>query len=151
MAVKKFDKVYYRTAATPVSSVTYADPPSGWTAMPAGALLADKAKNNLDKDVTEPLGDGTIYVGSEKAAPEFALINFAAADFGTIRTALINNKVDILLIDSQQKSPAYATWGVRLYPKLDGEGGTEPKITLSGEVSRGIAATNPPFSLVTVS
>lgn len=151
MAVKKFDKVFYRTAATPVSSVAYADPPSGWTALPAGALLADKAKNNSDKDVVEPLGDGTDYVGSEKSAPEFALINFAAADFGTIRTALINNKVDILLIDSQQKSPAYATWGVRLYPKLEGNGGEEQKITCSGEVKRGITATNPPFTLVTVS
>jgi hypothetical protein len=147
MARKYFNEVYYRAAATPVSTFAYSSGISGWTKL-VGAV-ADKAKSGLE-GIKEKMGDGTEHVQSEKAAPEIIVKEFTAANYSTIRSAFLNTKVDILLIDTEQKSPAYVAWGIILYPKLDIAGGEEPQIVLSGEREAGAAITNLPFTLVTI-
>lgn len=149
MAVKKFDKVFYRNATTPITTIAFAgSTPSGWTALPAGALV-DMAKIDLDKDVTTELNDGSSFVGSDKGSLELSFIDFAHTDYSAIRSALLNKLVDVLLIDGENKAPGYCIWAVRLYPKLSsGEG--EPKITLSGEKKRSSSASNAPVTLIPV-
>lgn len=148
MAVKKFDKIFYRTATAPITTIAFSgSTPAGWTALPASALVSD-SKADMDKAVTTPVQDGTEYVGSDKASTEISLINFAAADLGTLRTAFLNNLVDILMIDSDNKAPAYCIWAARLYPKIDAS--EEPKIILSGSKERSSAATTAPLTLINV-
>ncbi|MDP3114159.1 MAG: hypothetical protein Q8M98_05205 [Candidatus Cloacimonadaceae bacterium] len=149
MPIKNFDKVYYRTAATPITTIAFSGAtPSGWTALPAAALI-DTAKIDLDKDVVTELNDGSSFIGSEKGTAEVSLINFAATDYGTIRSALINNLVDLILIDSDNKSPAYCLWASRLYPKFSAGDG-EPKITLSADKKRSAGATSAAVTIIPV-
>ncbi len=148
MAVKKFDKVFYRAAATPITTIAYSgSTPAGWTALPTGVLVSE-SKADADKAVTTPVQDGTEYIGSDKASVELTLIAFAAADLATLRTAFINVLVDILLLDSDNKSPAYVIWATRAYPKISSE--EEPKITISCSKEKSISATTAPLTLITV-
>ncbi len=148
MAVKKFDKVFYRNATTPITTIAFSGTtPAGWTALPASTLVTD-SKTDQDKDVTSNVQDGTEYVGSDKASLEIALINFAAADYATLRTALLNNLVDILMIDSDNKSPGYVIHSIRVYPKLTSE--DEPKIIISGPKTKSSAASTTPLTLINV-
>ncbi len=149
MALKKFDKVYYRNAAARITTIAFTGAtPSGWTALPAGAAV-DTSKMQLDKDSTTELTDGTTYVGSDQGDVDFSFINFAKGDYATIRTALLNKVVDILLIDSECKDPAYALWGTRVYPKLEaGEG--EARIVCDGQKKASVCAAAPPVTLVSV-
>ncbi len=148
MAVKKFDKVFYRTAATPITTIAYSGTtPSGWTALPGTALVAE-SKADMDKGVSTPIQDGTEYIGSDKANVEITIVNFAVGDLATLRTAFLNNPVDILMIDSDNKAPAYCVWGVRAYPKISSE--EEPKITISGSKEKSSGASAAPLTLIPV-
>lgn len=149
MAEKKFDKVYYRNATTPITTLAFAgSTPSGWTALPTNALV-NVAKADIDKDGTTELNDGTTYIGSDKASVEVSFINFDPADYATIRTALLNKSVDLIMIDSDNKAPAYCIWAARLYPKLSaGEG--EPSINISGDKKRSAGATTTPLTIIPV-
>ncbi len=155
MAKKFFYKVYYRTAGTIVTALTkggtYPEYTfSGWTALPG--LAAEAAKLSPDVDGVEPLGDGSEYATGEKVLGEVKIVGFTAANYGTIRTALLNVKVDLLLVDPDQYTTAYAAFGVRLYPGLTLEGGGEPAITLKGErkYGAGLTAASVPFQMITV-
>lgn len=149
MALKKFDKVYYRNAAARITTVAFSGAtPSGWTALPATAAV-DMSKMNLDKDHTTELTDGTTYVGSDIGEMEFSFLNFAKGDYATIRTALLNKLVDILMIDSECKDPAYALWGTRAYPKLEAGDG-EARILCTGQKKASVCAAAPPVTLVSV-
>lgn len=147
--VKKFDKVFYRNAGTPITTIAFSGAtPSGWTALPANALV-ETSKVEMDKDVSTELADGTTYVGSDKGDAEIGLVNYAAGDYATIRTAFLNKAVDLLLIDSDDKAPGYCLWGARLYPKLTAGDG-EPKIVLSGDKKRGAGAATTPLTIIAV-
>jgi hypothetical protein len=149
MARKYFDRLFYRAAGTPAASLVYAnDAISGWTKC-VGSLAGVKAAG-LDADGKDELGDGTELVTSEKVAPEITLKNFTAANAATIRSAFLNVLVDVVVLDSQQISPAYAAWATRLYPKNDIGNDAEPTIVLSGQRKAGAAITNTPFTYVTV-
>lgn len=149
MASKYLDKVFYRAAGAALSALptiggTYPVMTiSGWTEV-VGAV-AEKAKLGIDADAKSAMGDGTEMVSGEKAAVEFSVKNFTKANHDALRTAFINQKVDILMIDNEVRSVAYVAQGVRLYPKLDVVGGEEPVITVSGERKAGAGITNSPF------
>lgn len=149
MALKKFDKVFYRASAARITTIAFAGTtPSGWTALPTGAAV-DTSKMEMDKDSTTELTDGTTYVGSDIGNAEFSFINFAKGDYATIRTALLNKQVDLLCIDSECKDPAWALWGARLYPKLEGGEG-ETRIVCSGAIKVSVCAAETPVTLVSV-
>jgi hypothetical protein len=151
--MKYFSLVFYRTAAAVVTSLTKGGTYpnftfSGWTLIPGA--IADKTKTGLDADVKETMGDGTEMVRSEQVPVEVIIKDFTGANFSAIRSALINQKLDFLLLDPDQPATAYAAFGVRAYPKLDIASNEEPSITVSGTRKIGAAATNTPFQHITV-
>jgi hypothetical protein len=153
MAKQYFNRVFYRTATTITDAATatgtYPDYlVTDWTLLVGG--IADKAKLGLDADSKEVMGDGTELTSSEKVPIEITVMNFTAANYATIRAALLNTKLDWLFMDSDQHAVSYAAFGVRAYPKLEITGGEEPKIVIAGERKIGAGVTNTPFKMVTV-
>lgn len=135
------DKVFYRVAATPLTALpsiagTYPTCTiSGWTEMVGE--VAEKAKIGRDADGKDAMGDGTDYVGSEKAPVEVTVKNFTVANYNALRTALLNVKVDILCLDNNNRAVCYVAHGIRVYPKFDLTGGEEPMIVIGGERKAG--------------
>lgn len=149
MALKKFDIILYRNATTPITTIAYSgSTPSGWTPLTANAFV-ETSKIELDKSHTTEIADGTTYIGSDKGEVEFSIIGDIAAAYPAVRTAFINRKVDVLLIDSDAKDPAIAIFAARLYPKLEA-GDSEPKISCSGTVERSSEAVNKPVTIIKV-
>ncbi|HNX38749.1 MAG TPA: hypothetical protein PL124_09670 [Candidatus Cloacimonadota bacterium] len=152
MAKKYFNLIFYRAAGAVISSATKGGSYpnytiSGWTLVPGG--IADKAKIGLADDGKDGMGDGTEYTSGEKEAVEIIVKNFTAANHASIRSAFLNVKVDVLMMDSEQPGTAYVAHGIVLYPKPDINGGEEPMITISGE--RKVGAGLSLFAPITVS
>jgi hypothetical protein len=152
---KNFDLVYYRAAGAPISTATKggtypAYTFSGWTPV-VGVVAKENTNIGIDKDGVTELGDGTEYVGGEAAPVSVELVGFTGANYATLRGAMINTKLDFMLMDSEQPAVAYAAFGIRAYPKLDLASGEEPKIVVSGSRKAGAGVTNTPFAHVTVS
>ena len=149
MASKYLDKVFYRAAGAALSALptiggTYPTMTiSGWTEV-VGAV-AEKAKLGIDADAKSAMGDGTEMVSSEKAPVELTVKNFTKANYDALRSAFLNQKVDVIMLDNEVRTVAYAVQGVRLYPKIDVTGGEEPQIVISGERKAGAGITNAPF------
>jgi len=149
-----FKNVYHRTAAAVVSTLTkggsYPDYTfSGWTAL-VGAV-ADKAKLGLEPDGKDPMGDGTERVSGEQVPVEIGIKDFTGANYGTIRSAFLNAKVDVLFYDPEQPTVAFAAFGVRAYPQLNITSGEDPVITLGGTRKAGAGITGTPFQIIAVS
>lgn len=154
MAKHFFNRIFYRAAAaittTATKGGTYPDyTVTDWTPIVGG--IADKGKVGLDAESKEVMGDGTELTSAEKANVEIIVKNFTAANYATLRSALINTKLDFLFMDADQPDTCYAAFGVRAYPKIDITGGEEPVITIAGERKVGAGVTNTPFTPVTVS
>lgn len=156
MAKKYFYRVFYRAQGAIVATLTKGGSYpawtfSGWTLLPG--LTAEAAKMSPDVDGDEGLGDGTTLATGEKVPIEVKIVGLAAGDYGTIRSALLNTKVDLLLVDPDQPSPSYAAFGVRLYPTLEVTGGGEPAVIIKGErkYGAGLTGTAVPFQIITVS
>jgi hypothetical protein len=151
---KFFNKVYYRVAAAIITTAakggSYPDYTfSGWTLLVGGVA---EAKTGIEPDGDEPIdGGATIFTSGEKSPLEISVIDFSAANYATIRSAFLNQKVDVLLVDSDQPAVGYAVHGIRLHPALDTTSGAEPKIVLKGERKYGAGVTTPPFQLVAIS
>lgn len=150
--MRNFNKVFYRAAATPITSATkggtYPDWTfSGWTLL-VGAV-AEGAMVGIEQGDKGALGDGSELTEGEKLKLSVVVKNFTAANLATIRAALLNVKCDFMVIDSEQPNVAYVVHGIRAYPAPDFTSGKEPTITITGErkVGSGLAL----FSPVTVS
>lgn len=152
MAKLFFDRIFYRAAATPITTATKggtypAYTIANWTPLVGG--IAEKAKLGISDDGKDVMGDGTEYAGGEKIPVEINIKNFTAANYGTIRAAFLNTRVDLIFMDTEQPGTSYAAHGVVLYPKLEMSGGEEPMINLTGE--RKLTAGLALFTPVTVS
>ncbi|MDD3535720.1 MAG: hypothetical protein PHC50_06210 [Candidatus Cloacimonetes bacterium] len=133
MAVKFYDKVLIRSAGAVFSSIAKSELVS-WDLMPSGAKVTQELNMTTEPDVTTPLGDGTDEVGSEAANCEMQLIGWQPAALPTLRSALINKKVDILVYDSRNDATAWAIFGTQVYPHPEIAGGKEEVIKLTGKV-----------------
>jgi hypothetical protein len=151
---KYFNKVFYRTASSIITTLTkggsYPDWTfSGWTLL-VGAQ--GSIKTGIEADGEEGVdGGATTYISGQKNPLEIEVKNFSTADYNTIMAAFLNKKVDVLLVDSDQISFGYAVFGTRLHPKLEVVSGEEPKITLSGDRKYGSEITTKPFQIITIS
>jgi hypothetical protein len=131
------DKVFYRAAAAPLTALptiagTYPTATiSGWTEIVGE--VAEKAKMGRDAEGKSAMGDGTEYVGSEKAPVGITVKNISVANYATLRTAFLNTKVDIFCFDNNNRAVGYAAHGIRVYPKFEMESGEEPQIVIGGE------------------
>lgn len=149
-----FKLVFYRAAAAVVSTLTKGGSYpnytfSGWTLLPGA--VADKAKLGLEADGKDPMGDGTERVSGEKLPLEIPIREFSGANYSTIRSAFLNQKVDVLFVDPEQPEVAFGAFGVRAYPAINITGGEDPVITLQGERKTGAAISGTPFQIITVS
>jgi hypothetical protein len=99
----------------------------------------------MDKDVESPMGDGTTMVSSEKGMVEITIKDYSVANYNAIRAAFLNQKVDVMGFDNEQRTIAYVVQGVILTPKTDTVSGEEPVILLSGEKKAGAGITNSPY------
>ena len=133
MAVRYYDKVHVRAANTPVSSVAKSSLASEWGVLPGTAKVTQETTLKTEPDVTTPMGDGTDEVGSEAANAELQLINWSPTDLSSIRTALINQKVDILVYDSRQATKAWAIFGIQIYPTPEIGSNKEDILKLTGK------------------
>ena len=134
MAVRFYDKVYARAAGTPVTTIAKLALASGWTGIPSTCKVTQETILKTEADVTTPMGDGTDNIGSEAATAELQLVNFSGANLESIRSAFVNQNVDLVVYDSHADTVGWALWGVQLYPTPDISGGKEPMIKLSGKV-----------------
>jgi len=149
MSAKMLDKVFYRAAGAALASLpaisgTYPTATvAGWTPMPGA--IAEKAKFGMDKDVESPMGDGTAMISGEKGIVEVTIKDFSVTNYAGIRSAFLNQKVDIMAFDNEQRAVAYVVQGVILHPKMETVSGEEPMIVLSGEKKAGAGISNSPF------
>jgi hypothetical protein len=149
MSVKNLDKVFYRAAGAALTSLpsisgTYPTATvAGW--IPVPGAIAEKAKFGMDKDVESPMGDGTTMISGEKGIVEVTIKDYSVTNYAAIRSAFLNEKVDIMAFDNEQRTVAYVVQGVILAPKIDTVSGEEPMIVLSGEKKAGAGITNSPF------
>jgi len=134
MAVRFYDKVHVRTAGTPVSTISKSVLESAWSILPGNAKVTQETTLKTEPDVTTAMGDGTDEVGSEAANAELQLINWSPSALTTIRSALINQKVDILVYDSRQGTKAWAIFGIQIYPTPEIGSNKEDIIKLTGKV-----------------
>ncbi|MFA5666544.1 MAG: hypothetical protein WC944_06110 [Candidatus Cloacimonadaceae bacterium] len=149
MAVRFYDKVHVRTADTPVSSIAKSVLESAWSILPGNAKVTQETTLKTEPDVTTAMGDGTDEVGSEAANAELQLINWSPSALTTIRSALINQKVDILVYDSRQGTKAWAIFGIQIYPTPEIGSNKEDIIKLTGKV-RYSSDVNPAMVPVTL-
>jgi hypothetical protein len=136
--------VYYRAATTPITTIarggTYPNYTfSGFTQL-VGAIDAG-AKLGIDPE-NEDRGDGTQATVGESIPVEIPIKDFTVANVTTIRSAFINTKLDIMVLDPDQPDVAYVAHGVVLYPKIEATGGEVPKLTLTGTRKSGVLATS---------
>lgn len=145
--MKFFDKVFYRAAAAPLTTLptiggTFPTATiSGWTELVGG--IAEKAKIGVEPDVQDAMGDGTTNTSGEKVPVTIMVKDFTVANYGTIRSAFLNQKVDVLMFDNNIRGVVYAAHGIKLHPKLTAEGGTTPVIEITGERKVSSGATSP--------
>jgi len=147
-----FRNVYYRAAAAPIASATKAGSYPDYTFSGFTRLvgeIGEGAKVGVDPE-TEARGDGSNAAVGEIIPVEIPIHGFTVANVATIRTAFINQKVDVMLYDPEQPEVAYIAHGIRLYPKQDYTSGATPKITLTGERKTGMLATSL-FQPITIS
>lgn len=149
MAVRFYDKVHVRTAGTPVSTISKSVLESAWSILPGNAKVTQETTLKTEPDVTTAMGDGTDEVGSEAANAELQLINWSPSALTTIRSALINQKVDILVYDSRQGTKAWAIFGIQIYPTPEIGSNKEDIIKLTGKV-RYSSDVNPAMVPVTL-
>lgn len=149
MAVRFYDKVHVRTADTPVSSIAKSVLESAWSILPGNAKVTQETTLKTEPDVTTAMGDGTDEVGSEAANAELQLINWSPSALTTIRSALINQKVDILVYDSRQGTKAWAIFGIQIYPTPEIGSNKDDIIKLTGKV-RYSSDVNPAMVPVTL-
>jgi len=104
----------------------------------------------MDPATTRKKGNGNLFVVSEKASCKFNLMRVAAADYTALRSAFINNDVDVVLVDSNNPTVGYLTHNVCLYPKATLEGGNTYAVEVSGEAERSSSITSVPHTFITV-
>jgi hypothetical protein len=102
-----------------------------------------------EPDVTTPMGDGTDEVGSIAANAELQLVKWLPENLASIRQALINQKVDLLIYDSKQGNLAWAIFGIQIFPAPEIGSNKEQIIKLTGKV-RHSADSAPALSPVTL-
>lgn len=145
---KYLDKVFYRAAgaaltALPTVTGTYpAITVAGWTEIAGGKIETSKLGLEPEKSM---MADGTEATEGEKGTVEISVKDFTPAQYATLRSALINTKVDVLAIDNDVRTVGYAVQGVILYPAVDITGAESPKLVISGERNAGTSASNTPF------
>lgn len=131
--VRFYDKVCVRAAGSPLTTIAKATLASAWTLLPSGLKVTQELAVKTEPDVTTALSDGTDQVGSEAGSAELQLVNFSPSQITTIRSAFLNNAVDIVIYDSKNDSAGYALWGAQLYPAPELGSGKENVIKLSGK------------------
>lgn len=147
--------VYYRAAGAIATTLTkggtYPDYTiANWTRLVGKVLLVGNF-GGMEADGQDELADGTQLTQGEKSVASIEVTDFSAAEAGTIRTAFLNTKVDVLVMDPDQPALGMALFGVRLYPKRENPIGGAPKITISGERKFGAAVAALPVTDVTIS
>lgn len=147
--------VYYRAAAGIITTATKGGPYpnytfSGWTRL-VGKVLLSGNFGGMEADGQDELADGTQLTQGEKSVASLEVTDFSAADAGTIRTAFLNHKVDVLVVDPDQPALGMGLFGVRLYPKRENPIGGAPKITIAGERKFGAAVAAIPVTDITIS
>jgi hypothetical protein len=130
--VKFYDKVYIRVAGATFTSIPKATLQSQWTVLPGTAKISQELSLKNEADVTTAMGDGTDYVGSEKATAEIQIVDVNMASFETMRTTFLGNLVDIVIYDSNSSSTGFALFGVKVYPGLEIGSGKESVLKISG-------------------
>jgi len=129
--VKFYDKVFVRIAGPQLTTIQKSVLMSSWTLL-GSAKISQEVSFKTEADVTTAMGDGTDYVGSEKATAEIQIIDVNMNTFEDLRTNLLQNNVDIVIYDSNSPTRGLALWGVRLYPGLEIGSGKEVMLKLSG-------------------
>lgn len=149
MAVRFYDKVFVRAAGAVFSTIGKATLAGGWALLPASIRVTQELNLKTEPDVTTAMGDGTDNVGSEAATVDMQLINFTGANLSSLRSAFINQQVDMVVYDSQASGSGWALFGVQLYPAPDVSGGKEQVIKLTGK-RRYASDTSPAMVPVTL-
>lgn len=132
MAVRFYDKVYVRAAGTVFTTIAKSAL-SSFTKIPSTMKVTQELTLKTETDVSTPMGDGSEQVGSEAGTLELQLINVNPADITTIRSNLINQRVDVVVYDSNASTAGYAMFGVQLYPAPEIASGKEAVIKLTGK------------------
>lgn len=133
MAVRYYDKVYIREAGEPFTNTSQSSLAS-WTLLPTGAKVTQEMTLKTDPDVTTPMGDGTDLVGSEVASAEMQFVGWDAAGLASMRSALINKSVDILVQDSKSApDEGWAVFGIQIYPTPEIGSNKEKVINCTGK------------------
>ncbi len=145
--MKFFDKIYYRAAGTPFTTIAQSGLAGAGFILLVGAI-ADKTKNGMEPDAKSEMGDGSQYTESVKCSPEIVVKNFTAANYATILAAFVNTHVDVLFMDSAQPALCSVAWNTVLYPAIDVSG--EAQIKLAGEKKTGVGATALPFGFTAI-
>lgn len=149
MSVRYYDKVHFRPAGQYATSIVESTL-STWTLLPSQAKITQETSLKTEPDVTTPMGDGTDLVGSEAATAEMQLVGWDAADLSTIRSALINKNVDLLIYDSRNTSQAWAIFNIQVYPTPEIGSNKENIIQISGKVRYASDTTTPAMVPVTL-
>lgn len=153
MDVRYFKRVFYRTAASIITTATKggAYPNftiSGWTVLP-GNVVGATINPDAEKDEAAD-GGSTNRVVAEKSVCEITISEFTTAEFNTLR-GLQNQKLDILIMDPDQPAVCMAVFGVRVKVKPEFQTTETPKLIISGERKYGADIATQPFQLVQVS
>ena len=153
MNAKFFKNVYYRESGAIVSTLTkggtYPDYTfNGFTKLPGSV----DAATMIPEPAVETPADGaaTNRVDAEKVPVEITVSDLTSGEIATLR-GLINEKLDIVFIDPDQPSVAFAAFGVRVYVKPDISAGAAPKLVISGARSYGMGVATLPLQFITVS
>lgn len=150
MAVRFYDKVHVRAATTPVTTISKTQLASGWDLLPGQVRMTQETTLQDEPDVTTPMGDGTDEVGSIASNAELQLVNWLPESLATIRSALINQKVDLLIYDSKQGNLGWAIFGIQIFPAPEIGSNKEQIIKLTGKV-RYASDSAPALNPVTLS
>ena len=137
MSVKFYDKVYVRAAGVRTTTISRAALASSWNLLPSGAKLHIDSSFKSEKDVVTGVGDGTEYVGSEAAVADLQFVKFSGADVSTIRGAIINQNIDLVVYDSNTETIGWGIFNTSLYPTLDVGSGKEPILKIEGKKRHG--------------
>lgn len=149
MSVRFYDKVYVRNASTPFNTIAKATLAGSFSLLPTACKVTQELNLKTEPDVTTAMGDGTDNIGSEVASAELQLINFSGANLSSIRSAFVNNPVDLVVYDSRSDTVGWVLFGAQLYPTPDVSGGKEPIIKLSGK-KRYASDMSPALTMVTL-
>ena len=148
MAVRYYDKVYIRPAGTYATSIAKTSL-SSWTLLPTKAKVTQEMTLKTEPDVTTPMGDGTDLIGSEAANAELQFVGWNAAELVSMRSALINKTVDVLVQDSRNApDEGWAIFGIQIYPTPEIGSNKEKIIKCTGKVRYASDSTQPAMVLV---